>query len=357
MFNDLVLKANQQVDDIFADTDQAPNGSAPLNTISNTPASAPLSSTPPVAGMSPMTNAPRPTPMTTSQPLGRMTVPLMDSDHQSSGIGKLFKVLVGAILALIIIGAGAYFIYAKFLVKNFGTNANVANQTPLTNSAINQAATPASPNPVPTSSALFGSSTPTSTPSVPTSTLISIATQAIGDTDKDGLNDAEEALLGTDPTKADTNGNKYNDLTELLNLYNPVGTGRLESDPSIQKYSNLVYKYSILYPQSWKLEASADNSSVTITAGDNSLMQVVTQPNIKKQTLVAWYGEHFSQKPAANAMTKVGGLDAITNVDGLVVYAADKNNVYIISYTPALPTMPLYKEIFQMLVKSFTLIK
>lgn len=50
------------------------------------------------------------------------------------------------------------------------------------------------------------------------------------DTDADGLYDFEEAEYGTDPDKADSDGDGYNDGDELKNLYNPAGEGKLAED-------------------------------------------------------------------------------------------------------------------------------
>lgn len=46
------------------------------------------------------------------------------------------------------------------------------------------------------------------------------------DTDKDGIPDDIEEALGTDPKKADTDGDGHNDKEELDNGYNPFGPGR-----------------------------------------------------------------------------------------------------------------------------------
>ena len=68
---------------------------------------------------------------------------------------------------------------------------------------------------------------------------ISIADANLGngpDTDQDGLSDEVEAVLGTDPTKADTNGNSYTDKQDLLNGYDPVVKGK--KLPIDQKYAD-----------------------------------------------------------------------------------------------------------------------
>ena len=55
------------------------------------------------------------------------------------------------------------------------------------------------------------------------------------DTDKDGLSDVVEAALGTDPKKADTDGDKYSDKDEILRGYNPLGAGKLPIDDNFAK--------------------------------------------------------------------------------------------------------------------------
>lgn len=57
------------------------------------------------------------------------------------------------------------------------------------------------------------------------------------DQDQDGLSDTVERSLGTDPTKADTDGDGYDDKSELLSGHNPLGEGMLPINP---QYVNSV---------------------------------------------------------------------------------------------------------------------
>ncbi|MBU2264265.1 hypothetical protein KJ797_02940, partial [Patescibacteria group bacterium] len=50
------------------------------------------------------------------------------------------------------------------------------------------------------------------------------------DSDGDGLSDAIERALGTDPTKADSDDDGYNDKAEIVGDFNPNGAGNLTFD-------------------------------------------------------------------------------------------------------------------------------
>ena len=50
------------------------------------------------------------------------------------------------------------------------------------------------------------------------------------DTDKDGLSDlAEIDIFKTDPITKDTDGDGFNDGSEVMNGYNPAGSGKLDT--------------------------------------------------------------------------------------------------------------------------------
>lgn len=51
-----------------------------------------------------------------------------------------------------------------------------------------------------------------------------------GDSDGDGLTDAQELVEGTDPARADTDGDGTNDREELESGFNPKGSGLLDRD-------------------------------------------------------------------------------------------------------------------------------
>lgn len=53
------------------------------------------------------------------------------------------------------------------------------------------------------------------------------------DSDKDGLTDEMEKILGTNPDKTDSDGDNYADAVEILNGYNPLGEGKISTDKKL----------------------------------------------------------------------------------------------------------------------------
>ncbi len=74
------------------------------------------------------------------------------------------------------------------------------------------------------------------------------------DTDGDGLSDAEEISIGTNPTKIDTDGDSYSDKVEVDKGYDPLKSPAGTSQPgsSLSTYANLTFHYSLNYPEGWK---------------------------------------------------------------------------------------------------------
>ena len=63
--------------------------------------------------------------------------------------------------------------------------------------------------------------------STATSSIREIDFNQATDSDKDGLSDLREEALGLDPHNPDTDGDGYLDGVEVVNGYNPKGSGKL----------------------------------------------------------------------------------------------------------------------------------
>ncbi len=177
------------------------------------------------------------------------------------------------------------------------------------------------------------------------------------DGDADGLTDKEEVALGSDIDGPDSDGDGYSDLSEVLNLYNPVGEGKLEASPAIKKYKNNTYGYSLFYPSDWLINKIEGDDSVIFKSADNHFVQVITQKNADKQSMDEWYERQFNVSNIDNSRRISGEKwKGIKNEDDLTVYLTDDNRdyIYTITYNFGDGNVLEYKNIFDMMVKSFS---
>jgi hypothetical protein len=177
------------------------------------------------------------------------------------------------------------------------------------------------------------------------------------DQDKDGLTDKEEALFGSNPNNTDSDGDGYNDFAEVNNLYNPAGQEKLESSSAIKNYVNTTYKYSLLYPVSWSLNKIGGDDSVIIQSSDNHFIQIIIEPYSKKESIEEWYKAQFGVAELLREIFTRDGWRGIKSDNDLILYLTDSNNnyLYTITYNLGENTVLEYKNIFEMLIKSFAI--
>ncbi|HPY08842.1 MAG: thrombospondin type 3 repeat-containing protein [Patescibacteria group bacterium] len=176
------------------------------------------------------------------------------------------------------------------------------------------------------------------------------------DSDNDGLTDDEEQALNTNPELADSDDDGHSDLTEILNGYDPLGSGRLADSRFIARHQNSAGNYSVLYPATWDLKSLNNNFTIIISAPDNSLIQISTQDNAKIQNILSWYEETFPDEGNAYERLKQGkNWEGVMGEGGLNFYLTDSNrrNIYVISYIPIIAGRLAYPNIFEMMINSF----
>jgi len=184
------------------------------------------------------------------------------------------------------------------------------------------------------------------------------------DSDNDKVTDVEEDLYQTDKRTADTDGDGYLDGDEIINGYNPkvAGGAKLETSGLVNKYTNPVYNYQILYPTSW-LARPEDQSlqAVLFITGTEEFMRIAVEDNPNKLDLVSWYMQ-LSPQADLNLLEKiktVKGYDALVSPDKLTYYILDpnvQNKVYVINYNIDALAQINFLSTFQMMVNSFAVV-
>ena len=125
-------------------------------------------------------------------------------------------------------GDGLKTVYAK-LYNNYGVSSNVISAS----ITLNTNSSTSTPEATKATSTKEASTKPASAPAQPiyvkSSDLLKLkfGDYTFKDTDKDGLSDQLETLLGTDPKKMDTDKDGYSDGTEIANGYDPLTTGKI----------------------------------------------------------------------------------------------------------------------------------
>lgn len=176
------------------------------------------------------------------------------------------------------------------------------------------------------------------------------------DSDSDGLSDEEELLLGTDKLKIDSDGDGYTDLQEIQNLYNPIGEGALNKNVNISQYQSKSLGYSVLYPFAWEVNALLDDSSVIFSVDKNSFIQILVEENPDKQNIRAWYANRFFDLIDEKDLIKNQNWQGVYSSDGMAFYLSDTGmkNVYTILYNVPVGQEKIFSNIFNLMIKSFS---
>lgn len=177
------------------------------------------------------------------------------------------------------------------------------------------------------------------------------------DDDLDGLSNDEEALLGSNKNLKDSDGDGYDDLIEISNLYNPAGTGAIKDNPNINQYKNENFKYSVFYPKNWEINSLSDGSSVIFSINDNSFIQILVEKNDNFMNIKNWYASRFFNLVDNSKIIVNPKWDGVYSDDGLAFYLTDKNfkNVYTVFYSFPENQAGAYINILKMIVSSFNL--
>ncbi|MDP2736199.1 MAG: hypothetical protein Q8O59_00220 [bacterium] len=284
----------------------------------------------------------------------------------------LLIIIGGAVVLIAASGALYYFLFRKPEVVITEEPSLVTENQPVepsqTDTEVNQTdeildtliATSTVETTLPSSDEIATTTVATTTPEIapvePVETDFNLRIGADGD--NDGLTDIEEILLSTDVNLPDTDGDGYPDGSEVINLYNPAGEGKLTANSNISIYENKTFVYDLFYPSTWQTTINGGDDSLMFKSGDNQFVQIIVQPNVNKQTLEAWYMEQLGVLTISEAYRVSGSSwQGIKSPDGLNIYLMDNKQSYIFSltYNPGGGNVLEYTNIFQMMVKSFTL--
>ncbi|MBF8280789.1 MAG: hypothetical protein HW383_562 [Candidatus Magasanikbacteria bacterium] len=193
----------------------------------------------------------------------------------------------------------------------------------------------------------------------PTPLILPTTLPSTPDFDRDNLTDAEEALLGTDVAKPDTDDDTYDDAVELANLYNPRAEApqKLKDSGLVRQYVNPTFRYAVYYPESWLARPldETTNDEIMFTAVSGEYVEARAIPLAAGQTFAQWFVFQFPNVPLSSLQTFTNrlGQDGLKTADGLAAFFPGQNFIYVLVYNVGTRTDINFKALFNMMVQSF----
>lgn len=183
-----------------------------------------------------------------------------------------------------------------------------------------------------------------------------------GDTDRDGLTDAEEnGIYGSNPLELNTDNDSFVDLNEVLNLFDPTkpNSAPLKDNPGISTYQNIKASYEIFRPTGWSPRETDETGAETIfTAQTGEFVSVSVQAIEPGESLAVWYGKLTPDVPARDYDVRATrqGYSQIVSDDGMTAYVLVGERIFVVAYGLGTQTEVQYKVTFQMMINSLKML-
>ena len=178
------------------------------------------------------------------------------------------------------------------------------------------------------------------------------------DSDSDGISDLEEALYGTNPHMADTDGDGFLDGNEVFHLYNPGGRapGKL-LDAKLVTESRSDVGWSMYVPVSWTMTIGTNGLSAVIATGHAESFSVAIEDNIQALSIIDWYKQKNPTVPENQIYEYVTkkGYKGITGPDLLTTYIPWGSKVFVFTYLLNGQPFINYRTTYAMMMNSLLL--
>jgi hypothetical protein len=293
---------------------------------------------------------------------------------------KTVALILGGLLVLGLLGGGTYYVFvmrpqaneaAEYEKTNTaatsGTEQKIVEQPPVQDTTVPSPVTQppeginiplpdvnaggnVNVNETPSAGATSTDATASSTPDAP---VIPAPPVEGTDQDRDGLTDAEEALLGTSPTVVDSDGDTFSDGDELAGFYDPASKGvGITANQGIKPFT--FSRYSFLAPAAWTQAPAGEGIELQTNAGARFSLRV--EANAERKSVIDWVAEHVASTGLRSSTTK-NGLSLVETSDGLTSYIGVDDAIVVVSYGLDGSNAYDFRALFRLLTQSLRLQK
>lgn len=178
------------------------------------------------------------------------------------------------------------------------------------------------------------------------------------DSDRDGLSDLEELVLGSSPNSDDTDGDGYTDRLEVISLYDPASKSRIIESVNVEEYSNDKYEYNVFIASVWTVDSISGEDSLIVSLGKDQYIQIIAQDNVNEQSIDEWYKEIFEVDEIKDSQVyKKGNWSGVIADSRLTYYLEHPSKKYFITinYEIGDDNTLYYKNIFDMMLASISI--
>src|SRR3989344_3988922 len=175
------------------------------------------------------------------------------------------------------------------------------------------------------------------------------------DIDGDGLTLAEERLMTTQPSSADSDSDGYPDNAEIQNFYSPIQTGDVKLDAAglVASYTDAGLHVSFYYPTNWVVTRSpgeAQELLITVGTGEDIAVTMIDNPD--SLTSWEWYSTVVNSSGNRDDVRfmNIGTYEAVRTLDERSVYVSIGTHTYSIVFMVNSVTTMNYPNVFQLLL-------
>ncbi len=178
------------------------------------------------------------------------------------------------------------------------------------------------------------------------------------DNDSDTLTNAEEEVFMTDPELGDTDKDGYNDALEVQNLYNPKGIApqKIIDSGIAKEYINPLWQYRMYYPSTWRVDpVNMKYDDVLLSGISGDYIEIRAFKKDAGQSFQDWFAQNLKGEMYTGfaSLTNRFKVEGFKRTDMQVGFFVADTAVYSVVYFYGEEGKNLFPHVMEMVLQSF----